>query len=353
MKLLLTTDAVGGAWTFALELGAQLAAGGHSVTLAVLGPDAPPGRLAELRRVPGVRVLQHRCALEWMPEPWAEVESSGRWLLEVAARERPDVVHLGGYAHAALPFEAPVVVTAHSCVLSWWRAVHGTGAPPQWRRYAAALREGLQRARLVVAPTGAMLRALEAEHGRLGASAVIPNGRRPELFPPLVKAELVLCAGRLWDPAKNLAALEAAARHCSWPVACAGPGGSGGAVRPLGELTTIQLARWLGRAAIFALPALYEPFGLAVLEAALAGCALVLGDIASLRELWEDAAVFVDPRRPDLLAGVLNRLAAAPAARSELAGAARRRALELSPQRMAAGYLKAYAGVLSHPYKAA
>ncbi len=32
------------------------------------------------------------------------------------------------------------------------------------------------------------------------------------------------------------------------------------------------------------LPARYEPFGLSVLEAALSGCALVLGDIPSLRE---------------------------------------------------------------------
>ena len=39
---------------------------------------------------------------------------------------------------------------------------------------------------------------------------------------------------------------------------------------------------WFARAGIYALPAVYEPFGLSVLEAALSGCALVLGDIPSL-----------------------------------------------------------------------
>jgi glycosyltransferase involved in cell wall biosynthesis len=50
------------------------------------------------------------------------------------------------------------------------------------------------------------------------------------------------------------------------------------------------------RAAIFVSPALYEPFGLGVLEAASSGCALVLADIPTFRELWDGAAVFADPR---------------------------------------------------------
>ena len=56
--------------------------------------------------------------------------------------------------------------------------------------------------------------------------------------------------------------------------------------RPLGVLAPAELRRKLERAAIFAAPALYEPFGLGILEAAAAGCALVLGDIRfTAREL--------------------------------------------------------------------
>src|SRR5690606_3875973 len=112
----------------------------------------------------------------------------------------------------------------------------------------------------------------------------------------------VLTAGRLWDRAKNVAALDAVAPSLPWPVLVAGddsgPDGQaeiGRNLRPLGLLAPAELAQWMGRAAVFALPARYEPFGLAVLEAALSGCALVLGDIPTFRELWDDTALFVPP----------------------------------------------------------
>jgi glycogen synthase len=54
-------------------------------------------------------------------------------------------------------------------------------------------------------------------------------------------------------------------------------------------------ADWYARASIYALPARYEPFGLSALEAALSGCALILGDIPSLREVWLEAAPYVSP----------------------------------------------------------
>ncbi len=72
------------------------------------------------------------------------------------------------------------------------------------------------------------------------------------------------------------------------------------------------MAGWLGRASIFALPARYEPFGLLPLEAALSGCALVLGDIPSLREVWGDAAWFVPPDDRDALTAAIGSLIASP-----------------------------------------
>ena len=75
-----------------------------------------------------------------------------------------------------------------------------------------------------------------------------------------------------------------------WPVLAAGPtrGPDGQEIAlehvvALGALDGAALRRpAAARAAVFASLALYEPFGLAVLEAALAGCALVLSDIADL-----------------------------------------------------------------------
>ena len=93
----------------------------------------------------------------------------------------------------------------------------------------------------------------------------------------------------------------------------------------------------MSHASIYALPALYEPFGLSILEAALSGCALVLGDIPSLRENWTGAALFAGDLK-EALTSLMDDFAL----RNRLATAARKRALTFTPERMAAGYLAAY-----------
>jgi glycosyltransferase involved in cell wall biosynthesis len=116
----------------------------------------------------------------------------------------------------------------------------------------------------------------------------------------------------------------------------------GGSSVHLGRLSAEELARWYAIAAIYVLPARYEPFGLSVVEAALSGCALVLGDIPSLREIWGEAAVFVPPDDGEAVAGAINALITDSTRRCQLAKMARDRAVEFTPQRMASGYLKAY-----------
>jgi glycosyltransferase involved in cell wall biosynthesis len=106
-----------------------------------------------------------------------------------------------------------------------------------------------------------------------------------------------------------------------------------------------NLAAEMARASIYALPALYDPFGLSILEAALAGCALVLGDIPPLRELWSGCAVFVEPEDARSLAAALQRLIDAPSVRADLAGRALARAGRLTPARMTDDYLRAYSAV--------
>ena len=75
-----------------------------------------------------------------------------------------------------------------------------------------------------------------------------------------------------------------------------------------GRRTPGRMWERLARASIFVHPARYEPFGIAPLEAAMSGCALVLGDIPSLREVWGDAAAYVNPDDADGLRRVLTRL---------------------------------------------
>jgi glycosyltransferase involved in cell wall biosynthesis len=325
----MTADAVGGVWTYARELIAGLGDDAE-VVLAVMGPAPADAELA----------YEHGdFALEWMDEPWEDVARAGEWLLDLCDRHAPELVHLNGYAHAALPFGRPVIVVGHSCVLSWHEAVRRAPAGPEWHRYRDAVANGLAHADALVAPTEAMLDELVRLYAPACETAVIPNGLAPSGLTPRDKRPYVLGVGRAWDEAKNLAALERIAAELPWPVLVAGDGGS------LGQVDTEALRTLYGHAALFAEPARYEPFGLAALEAGLAGCALVLGDIPSLREVWADAAVYVDPFDDGALIEALRTLAHDDALRERYGTAALDRARLYTRERMAARYLDLYVGV--------
>lgn len=356
MKVLMTADAVGGVWTYAMELSRALGQRGVSVALATMGP--PPSdeqrRQAALNQI---ELYDSAYKLEWMDEPWEDVARAGVWLRGVARQVRPDLVHLNGYSHAALDWQVPVLTVAHSCVCSWWRSVKGEPAPAKWDRYRRAVAAGLNAANRIVAPTYAMLRALQGEHSFATRAEVIWNGRDLSTAGPTDPAErlpekrpLIFSAGRLWDEAKNTAALDAVAQRLFWPVYVAGDEhqrSTTGGARRLGRLDDASMLQWMDRASIYALPARYEPFGLSILEAALSGCALVLGDIPTLRELWDGAAVFVDPNDHPHLVRAINALTADRQRRGELAARARDRAARFTTAPMARAYHELYTRLIS------
>jgi glycogen(starch) synthase len=346
-RVLMTADTVGGVWTYALELADALAAHDVEVSLATMGRPLQDWQWEELERSSITDVHQSGFALEWMDEPWADVDRAAGWLLDLEDEVQPDVVHLNGYAHGSLPWRAPTVVVAHSCVLSWWEAVHGEEVPPTWEEYRRRVVRGIRAAGTVVAPTAAMLGAVERWYGVAGG-VVVPNCRARGDVPTAAKEPFVLGAGRLWDDAKNLRMLADVADRVAWPVRLAGDAGDGihaPDVELLGLLPTDELRHVMARASIFCEPARYEPFGLSALEAGLAGCALVLGDIPSLREVWGDAAVYVDPADHEALVAALDRLTSQPAWCEALGRRARLRAAAYTPARAAEGYLAVYEGV--------
>ena len=349
LRVLMTTDTLGGVWSYAIELSAALADRGVEVALAAHGRTPDDVQRREARAVPGLRLFSSGLRCEWMDDPWTDVEGARRWLRAIEAEIGAHVVHLNSFAYATAGFRAPVLVVGHSCVLSWWRAVRGTEAPSAYDHYREAVAAGIAEADRVVAPTRAMLRSLARDYGPLPPASVVPNGRSGARFRAGRKAEVVLACGRLWDEAKNLSALEHVAASLPWPVEVAGPlrhpqGGERVAahVRCLGRLQPDDVARRMGRAAILAHPARYEPFGLVPLEAALSGCALVLGDIPTLREIWGAAARYADPEDPDEIAFVVSELIASERGRARLARRAFERARRLTPGVMADAYLALY-----------
>lgn len=349
MKLLMTTDTLGGVFVYATELVAALKPFEVEVVLATQGAPLTDDQRESLAQLDNLTLYESDYRLEWMDDPWEDVRSAGEWLQWIAQREQPDLIHLNDYAQGRLAWEQPVLMVVHSCVYSWFRAVRQAEPDASWETYRRRVTNGLREADLVIAPTAAMLESAMATYGPFRASRVIPNGRN-RLYPDVRKSELILSAGRVWDEAKNIGMLARAADKLRWPVYVAGecrhPDGGGRCdfddAKFLGRLAPDVLADWYARAAIYALPARYEPFGLTPLEAALAGCALVLGDIRSLREVWGKAATFVDPADDAALVGAIGRLSDDSALRSAMADRARSRARQLTAERMARSYVKAY-----------
>ena len=354
MHVLLTADAVGGVFSYATTLARGLCAMGMRVTFVLQGPPADPSRLAALADVPGIDVIATDLQLEWLDPDGRDFARACRQLETIASSVRPDVVHFNGFREACSDIDAPRVLVAHSCVGSWWRACRGSAPDASWERYEINLRAGLQAANAWAAPSRWYRDRVAALHHQRREGRVIYNGISPR-EPGSSHEPLVLSAGRMWDEAKDLATLVRAADDICWPVVIAGPlrqdgksgGASGGAAQMLGELSPADLAAHMACAAIFVSSAVYEPFGLAVLEAAASGCALVLADTPSFREIWGDAAQYFAPRDSAALAAETNRLAHDDLLRRQKGNRASARARRYSASRMCEDTAALYASVLA------
>ncbi len=350
IRVLMTADAVGGVWQYSLDLISQLSGGPFEFLLAVLGPPPCEEQRRSAKSIPGLVLAEGGFALEWMPEAWAGVDASGKWLLDLQDCFHADVIHLNGFSHAALPWRKPIAVVAHSCVRSWWRAVYGCETGPEWDEYGRRVSKGLAACTRVVAPSRCMAECIRTEYEIADSKiSVIHNFVQPAPCSHSAKAPFILAAGRIWDSAKNLELLNRIAPQLDWEVCIAGstrgPDSSSTSfenVTALGALPRLELLDSMGSAAIFAHPALYEPFGLSILEAAQAGCCLVLSDIPSLRELWSDAAVFLDPRNSVAWISELNRLARDKEQRQQLSSRAKANAKRYNAQSTAGKYAALY-----------
>jgi glycosyltransferase involved in cell wall biosynthesis len=351
----MTADAVGGVWRYCVDLATELVVSGAEVMIATMGPRPSDEQRREVLSIRHLHLVEGDYALEWMPDAWEDVDAAGKWLLELQCSFHPDIVHLNGYAHAGLSWNTPVTVVAHSCVYSWWRAVHGCAPGPEWAEYKRRVTDGLSAAEIVVSPSAQMADELEREYG-VGKNKirVIHNFTRAQVSPSVNKQPFVLGAGRMWDAAKNLELLDQIAPQLDLEICVAGSAvGPESSMRKgqhalfLGPLPHPELMKRMSVASIFAHPALYEPFGLSVLEAARAGCCLVLSDIPSLRELWDDAATFINPREPELWVRELNRLSRNPGEREALGELAYSHSMKYRASLSAQQYREVYESLVS------
>jgi glycosyltransferase involved in cell wall biosynthesis len=363
LKVLLTADAVGGVWQYSLDLARGLSAQGVETVLAVLGPSPSKAQLKLASAIQGLTLVDTGLPLDWLAKTRNSVHSAGEAIAKLAELHGVDIVQLHAPAlhgvdivqlHApALAAEAefpvPVVAVNHSCLSTWWEAVKGTpiDAAYKWRSELGT--KGLRKSDRVVTPSAAFSTATRDAHGLATTPSTVHNGRTPLPLPRVAPHDFAFTAGRLWDKGKNAATLDRTAGMLPIPLYAAGPdrGPNGDSIefehaRGLGNLCEKELARWLAARPVFVSAAVYEPFGLAVLEAATAGCPLVLSDIPTFRELWDGAAIFVPAMDHKAFASAIGELVSDSLLRTQMGEAAKERAADYTPDRMAGDMLAIY-----------
>lgn len=353
----MTTDAIGGVWQYATELAAALAPLGVETVLAVMGPSSPRPPTGGVT----FEVIHTALPLDWLASDAATVIAAGEAIVALALEVNADLVHLNSPALAAhTRFPVPVVAAAHGCVGTWWQAARGTVPDGAYAWHAELMAKGLRAADAIVAPSAAFAATLQQTYALPASPRVVHNGRTPFELPEAPPTDTAFTAGRLWDDVKNTALLDRVAGLLATPFRAAGPAtGPNGEqaamlhLDHLGVLDEPALAAELAARPIFVSAAKFEPFGLSVLEAAAAGCPLVLSNIDTFRELWTGAALFVGEEAPQAYAAAIARIQGDPALRTHLGEAARRRAAQYTPEAMASAMAAIYAGVLARPVRAA
>jgi glycogen synthase len=357
VRLLITTDTVGGVWRFSQELVKGLLEAGDAVALVSFGPPMSSWQRSECLWIAarwGER-FTYRSAnvpLEWMQKNENCMHDGEVVLKQVAKEFRAELLHSNQFCYGATDIGIPVAVTAHSDVLSWARACRdGLLEDSKWlTRYCELVQSGLNCASTVIAPTQWMLRALQDSFQVPCKCSVIANGRKIHSARVRQRRLQAATAGRLWDEAKDIAMLADVHSPFSKVVAGETQGNSSalaalGDVEFRGTLREDEMLRLFSESSVYVCTSRYEPFGLAPLEAALTGCAVLARDIGSLREVWGDAAIYFD--NACQLSTTMTELANRPARLHLAQERACQRAQLYTRERMTSSYRALYDHVLA------
>lgn len=358
MRVLITTDTLGGVWTFSLEMAAGLLERGCSVLLISFGrmPSTAQREQCELlqTRYSGRFQLQaSEISLEWVENDGAFFKQGAALLEREALRFAPDLIHSSQFCYGALDLPIPRVITAHQDVFGRDRASQGRHVlrSPFLTRYKTQVQQGLAIADAVVAPTRWMLEDLGRSFTLSRNTAIVAHGRRLDTGFQNFRELRAIAAGRVTDEAKGFDTLA----HVTSPmsIVVAGetrPGEEGrvpgfGTARLIGQLSEPEMIDLLEHSSLFLSLAHYEPFGMTALEAGLCGCAVVARNIPSQLEVWGSAALYFEDA--DALSALLERLNSDPQVLRDARESAYRRAQRFTRSRMVEQYLSLYRRLLA------
>ena len=269
----------------------------------------------------------------------------------------------------------PWIVTVHDLGPLTHPEYFGQSRPWLKRR---AIVQAIRKAAAIVAVSQATAEAIEWVAGRsLGSRMrVVPEGVTPEFFEreedsilralpdtPPPGAPYFLWTGSL-NPRKNVTnvikAFELAANSIPHHLVLAGglgwttdkilEGIRSSTVRERihrpGHVTDAQLRALYGGSTAFVYASLMEGFGLPILEAMASQCAVITSNISSMPEVAGDAALLVDPVRPEAIAEAMVALGSDPGLRRTLIDKGLARARSFTWSRSAGEIINLYRGAL-------
>jgi glycosyltransferase involved in cell wall biosynthesis len=118
-----------------------------------------------------------------------------------------------------------------------------------------------------------------------------------------------------------------------------------------GYVSNTELPAIYSQALIMLYPSLRESFGIPVLEAMACGVPVITSNTSSLPEVADDAAVLVDPNKPEEIAGAISRLIEDSALCNELVEKGYRQSAKFSWKAMAIKVLEIYKEVVADKRK--
>ncbi|HEY4046136.1 MAG TPA: glycosyltransferase family 4 protein [Acidobacteriaceae bacterium] len=356
MRILMTTDTVGGVWTYTRELATGLLQRGCTVILISVGASPDTAQQTWIEQTSElwpqhIRYLRTDFKLEWMQDGGSCYEDSKIFLLQCIKAFQADLLHSNQFCYGALPVEIPKVVVAHSDVHSWAETCDVAAATPSpWLNgYDAVVGAGIRGADAIIAPTRWMADQIVRFYHPTLEIEVIANGRSLPCIKRSPKKMQAVSCGRLWDKAKNVQLLGQFTPPLPIKLAgdLLGPESTQyvemQTVTSLRRLTESELLKLFEESAIYIVTSCYEPFGLSGVEAALCGCAVVANDIPSIREVWGSNAIYFERNNAESLRLVLEGLCQDQAAVEQAAAKALAHVTKLySAECMTTAYMHLY-----------